>query len=320
MKLQDFLSKEEILDLTKPSNLHGFLSVFTTWGLISFSFFMVAKWPNIFTIFVSLVLLGGRHLALAILMHDASHYSLFRTKWLNDFIGQWFCAYSTWQDLTRYRVHHMKHHKYAGSTDDPDLSLIKDFPITRRSFYRKIFRDLIGLSGVKRVYGLLAMDLGFIQYTVANEVVKIDDPERTLKKILINGIKNLHGVVITNTILFLVLWVFGHPSLYILWVASYLTTFSLIVRIRSLAEHAGTEMDLDPLKSTRTTFANPLARVTVAPHYVNYHLEHHILPSVPHQNFKKFHKILSEKGVYNGHGQLAKNYMSVLRLPTIIGD
>ncbi len=37
----------------------------------------------------------------------------------------------------------------------------------------------------------------------------------------------------------------------------------------------------DPLRNTRTTYANPLMRLLVAPYWVNYHLEHHLFMFVP---------------------------------------
>jgi fatty acid desaturase len=313
MKVSDVLSKEEIQDVMKTSDLRGFMALFTTWGLIAASFILVAYYPNIFTIFIALIILGGRHLALAILMHDASHYSLFKTKKLNDVIGNWFCAFPTWQDLRRYRHHHLTHHKFTGTDKDPDMDLVANFPVTKKSLRRKFLRDLAGISGMKRVYGLILMDLGLINYTVSSTVVKIDQKGRTLKDFGNVAFNNLYGVIITNIILFLVLKYFNHPELYVLWVLSYLFTFSVFVRIRSIAEHACTQLNLDPLKNTRTTYANPLARVTVAPHYVNYHLEHHLLMTVPHFQFKKLHVLLLSRGVFN-EAYLSKNYREVLRL------
>jgi fatty acid desaturase len=311
MKASDVFTREEIQDLLITSNGRGFLALFTTWVMIAGSFFLVASYPNSLSIFVAIIILGGRHLALAILMHDASHYSLFKTKWLNDFVGCWFCAYPTWQDLGRYRPHHMAHHKYAGSLKDPDYDLVAGFPVKKSSLQRKFLRDLFGITGLKRVFGLLLMDLGFINYTVSSSVVRLDQSGRNVKHLLLTGVKNLHGVIITNLGLFLVLKFFHHPELYWLWILSYLIPFSVFVRIRSIAEHACTQMDLDPLKNTRTTYASPLARVTVAPHYVNYHLEHHFLMSVPHYKFKRMHQLLLLRNVFQ-HGYLCRSYTEVL--------
>lgn len=315
MKATDVLSREEIKDLLKLSNLRGFFALATTWAMIIGSFMLVAYFPNILTFFIALIIIGGRHLALAILMHDASHYSLFKSKWMNDFFGSWFAAYFTWQDLRRYRVHHLSHHKNAGSEADPDLDLIKNFPTTRSSLRRKFLRDLLGVSGIKRLYGLLLMDLGFIEYTVSSRVTKISQSSRSPIEFITTAVRNLHGVVITNLVLFFILKFFNHGELYLLWIISYLCTFSLFVRIRSIAEHACTEMDLDPTKNTRTTHANFWARITVAPHLVNYHLEHHLLMTVPHFHFKKMHALLLSKNVFNESNNLI-NYKKVLDLAT----
>lgn len=315
LKINEILTPDEIRELKTPSDFHGFLSVATTWGMIAASFAIAAWHPSFLTFFLAIVILGGRHLALAILMHDASHYSLFRTRWLNDFIGSWFCAYPTWQDLRRYRPHHMRHHQYAGSLQDPDHDLIAPFPVSKWSLFRKFARDLSGLSGLKRIYGLLLMDFGFIKYTVSASIVPINQTGRKFSEVLKTGARNLHGVVLTNLALFLILSAFGKPWLYLLWLAGYLSAFSIFVRIRSLAEHAVTDMDLDPFKSTRTTLASPLARVTVAPHRVNYHLEHHLLMTVPSYKFPRMHQMLASRDALEG-AHIARNYGEVLKLAT----
>ena len=317
MRINDALSTEEIRELIRPSDIRGLQAVLTTWAMIAGAFAWVAFDPSFISISAALVILGGRHLALGILMHDAAHYSLFKTRPLNDWIGGWVCAYPTWQDLRRYRGHHLDHHRFAGSERDPDLSLVSPFPISRRSLCRKFARDLSGISGFKRVYGLILMDLGFIRFTVANDMIRLDQKGRTKIQILKTAFRNLHGFLITNLLLFLILLACGHPALYLLWVASYLTTFSLFVRIRSIAEHACTQMDLDPLNSTRTTLANPLARITVAPIRVNFHLEHHLAMTIPYFNLPKSHRMLKQRGALNG-AQIARGYFEILRIATTV--
>lgn len=312
MKVSEVLTRDEMQELMQTSDWRGWLAVATTWGMIAGAFLLAAFFPNPISYLIALIVLGGRHLALAILMHEASHYSLFKSKKLNDIIGSWLCAYPTWQDLRRYRPHHLAHHKYTGSEKDPDKDLVAGFPLSKSSLARKFFRDLTGLSGLKRILGLILMDLGIIRYTVSSSVVRLDQTGRTLWDYLKTAFGNLHGVVMTNLALFFLLQSLHHPELYLLWVISYLTMFSFFVRIRSIAEHACTEMNLDPLKNTRTTYANFLARITVAPHFVNYHLEHHYLLTVPYFQLKKMHELLLSRGVFE-HGYLSKGYLDVLK-------
>lgn len=54
-----------------------------------------------------------------------------------------------------------------------------------------------------------------------------------------------------------------------------------MTRLRAIAEHAVVGDAADPLRNTRTTGAGPLARALLAPYWVNYHLEHHLLIFVP---------------------------------------
>jgi fatty acid desaturase len=310
MKASEVLTPSELQTMTELSDLHGFLAVGTTWGMIAGSFAIVAHSPHAWTIAIALVILGGRHLALAILMHDTSHYSLFKTRWLNDAVGGWSCAYPTWQDLRRYRAHHLAHHRLAGSVEDPDYDLAAPFPVTRGSMARKFLRDLSGLSGLKRLYGLILMDLGFVRYTVSSKLVRA--PALSWSGHARSAVIHLHGVILANLVLFGILRLSGHGALYWLWILSWFTTFSLFIRIRAIAEHACTKMDLDPLQSTRTTAAGPLARVTVAPHRVNFHLEHHILPMVPSFRLPKLHVLLEAKGALR-EAFVSPGYLDVLK-------
>ena len=88
MKPRDLLSQQEMDALLRKSDLRGAVEIFTTWGLIALAFAGVALWPHLPTIFIPLllawVLLGNRHLALAILVHDAGHHAVFKTDRLAD--------------------------------------------------------------------------------------------------------------------------------------------------------------------------------------------------------------------------------------------
>ena len=66
-----------------------------------------------------------------------------------------------------------------------------------------------------------------------------------------------------------------------LWLAPLLTWMMVITRIRNIAEHAVLTDSDDPLRNTRTTEVNLIERIFIAPYFVNYHLEHHLLFYVP---------------------------------------
>jgi fatty acid desaturase len=280
------LSRDDIRALTRPSNLAGAYAVVSTWIVIAATLLALARWPHPIMFVLAVVVLGGRQLALAVLMHEAAHGTLFRTRWLNERFADLTCAAPVWSDTARYRRHHLAHHAHTGTDRDPDLSLALVEPMSRGSLARKIARDLLGLTGIKRVIGLVLIDLELLAFDVSGRARRL--PRRGFAFHAAAGARHLWRPVLTNVLLAaLAGWT------YLAWVVAYLTTFSLVVRVRSLAEHAGMARGDDPLRNTRSTHANVLARAVFAPLHVNYHLEHHVLPTVPWFRLPALHRKLA---------------------------
>lgn len=311
-KPTDFFTRAELAELTARSDLAGAWAVGSTWAVVALTYAALARWPHPLTFAVAVIVLGGRQLALSILMHEAAHRTLFRTRWLNDVFTDWACARVMWNDVARYRKHHLRHHTHAGTDLDPDRSLVAPFPTTRRSLARKIARDLAGVTGLRRIVGLVLMDAGVLEYSVAGDARRRPRAGRSLLDYAREAASHMAGVVAANGVIVLVLAATGHAWLYAAWVAAYMTTFSVFVRVRSLAEHACTEQGPNVFDNTRTARAGLLARATVAPIHVNYHLEHHLLVSVPHYRLPAMHAMLRER---TGSAP-PPGYLDVLRLVT----
>jgi len=242
------------------------------------------------------VVLGGRHLALAILMHEASHGTLFKTKWLNDVFADWVCAKPIWNDVQKYKAHHFIHHTKTGTPDDTDLSLVTGLPCTPASLRRKFARDLFGYTGLKFLFGRVLMDAGVIKWTVSNDIQRLPQAGRQWHDYLTDFLRNSWKSALAQLVLFTLAALAGHAWLYGMFVLSYITPFPLILRIRSMAEHACTARSTDMFQNTRTTRAGLLARMTVAPHRVNFHIEHHVMASVPFHKLPLMHRMLRERG------------------------
>jgi len=308
-KLNELFTRDEITQLTRRSDLRGGVAVLRVWAGIALCFVALAAFPNPLTFLMVVIVLGGRQLALAILSHEAAHRTLFRTPWLNDFIGDWLCARLIWNDVPRYRTHHLRHHTHTGTAADPDLSLTKNLPTTRRSLKKKFIRDLTGQTAVRRIGAQFLMDIGVFGYTVAAEVERLPRNGRRWTDYARSGMQNMWGFLLTNLLLASLLTAAGALWTYWAWVAAYFTTFSLFIRIRSIAEHACLEDSADMFKNTRTTRAGWLARMTVAPIHVNYHLEHHVMASVPFYRLPLMHRLLRAKDavpVPTGYGDVLR--------------
>jgi fatty acid desaturase len=293
------LSPDDIDSLLEMHDWKSWRSIAVNWGLVAASFTLVARWPNPLTVVVAIFVIGARQLGFAVLMHEAAHRTLFRNRRLNDWAGNWLCAYPVWGDLYPYRPYHLQHHAKTWTVDDPDLALANPFPITRASLRRKVWRDLSGKTGWKRFRATLKRDLGRSRGRV----------RRTFDA----GLEALHGVLVTNAVLLGVLTASGHPTLYLLWIAAWLTSYSLVMRIRSIAEHAMIPDPESDLGNTRTTVARWWERLLIAPNYVNYHLEHHLLMTVPHYNLPRMHRLLRDRGALDD-ACVTRGYRGVLTL------
>jgi fatty acid desaturase len=286
-------SRDEIQELLAVESWRGWVSIATNWAIVAASFALVAIWPNPLTVVAALFLIGARQLGLAVLMHEASHRSLLRDKDWNDWAGSWLCAYPVWSDVFAYRPYHLQHHAKNWTKDDPDIGLVLPFPITKQSLRRKVVRDLSGQTG--RKFARAAWKRSIARW-------RAGDP---------HGRRAFVGFVVTNALLFAVLAALGHPLLYLLWAGAWLTVNTLVTRIRSIAEHAMVPDPSDPLRNTRTTLATWWERLLLAPNRVNYHLEHHLLMTVPHYKLPRLHRMLADRGLLDG-ALVTQGYRAVL--------
>jgi fatty acid desaturase len=101
---------------------------------------------------LAMVLVGALQHRLAGLGHEAAHYSLLRSKLLNDLVGDVFCLFPILAAIHFYRIFHMAHHQYTNDPErDPDLvslggsKMLERFPMSRwefiKAFYLRPFTD-----------------------------------------------------------------------------------------------------------------------------------------------------------------------------------
>lgn len=309
----DILTRDEIRAFTRRSDAVGALSIVWSWSVIAGCFAALALVPHPAVFVAVVILLGGRQLALAVAMHEGAHGTLFRSRWCNEVLTDWLCARPVWSDTARYRTHHLGHHAHTGTEKDPDLGLALAEPMSPRSLRRKLLRDITGLSGLRRIIGLLAIDAEILVYDVGGGARRA--PRRSRGYHLRALARNIWKPILANVVIVAALFAVGHVWVYSAWVVAYLTMFSLVIRVRSLAEHACTARTDDQLRNTRTTRANLLARMTFAPLHVNYHLEHHLLPTVPWWRLPALHRLLASRGALP-ETSLARGYLHVLQLVT----
>jgi fatty acid desaturase len=306
IRARDFLTEDQLVELRRRSTWKGAALIAHAWALILASIALVAWWPNPVTYLLAVAIIGSRQLGLAILMHDGAHGCLSSDEKINLALSQWFCAYPIFAETRAYRRYHLQHHARTQQEDDPDLVLSAPFPITKMSYRRKFLRDITGQTGYQQRKAQLLNALGPVEWTYTQRAAHFW--------------QTLGPQCVANAILFAGLSAAGLWWAYpLLWLVPLLTWMMVITRIRNIAEHAVVPDSDDPLRNTRTTRANFLERLFIAPYYVNYHLEHHLLFYVPCYNLRRVHRILGESR-FAGRMEVQPGYAAVLRLATTRPD
>ncbi len=289
VKACDLLTVAELETVRHPSDLWGLWCVLHAWGVIALAMVATAYVPWIAPI--ALISIGSRQLGLAILMHDAAHGILARGNGLNNFLGQYLCAAPVFSDLKPYRVYHLLHHRRTQQPDDPDLALSAPFPVTRASFRRKLVRDMTGQTAYQQRKAQFA---------------------GAAKRGLVGFLNKMWPALLVNALILAGCIAAGFWWLYpALWLLPLATWFQLVVRVRNIAEHAIVPDNNDPFRNARTVSANLAERMILAPYWVNYHVEHHLLFWVPCYRLPRLHALLIAKG-FGPRMELRPSYADII--------
>ena len=293
--IRELLTAEELAEVTKKDDLKAASIVAFDWALIAGLFTLAALFPYPLVLLLVIILLGGRMMAFGVLVHETGHKSFFTSSAVNDFVGKWLSGYWVFSDKAAYMKGHLMHHRDCGTPDDPDLKNYEAYPVNKSSFKRKVTRDLTGQLGWRRVK------------SIAKAFRKLGQLKPGNRKTLIRSL----GCNLAMLLFFVYI---GYAWLYALWVIAFMTSHMLITRIRQVAEHAAVPDHFSPdaRLNTRTIYINRLERLLISPHDLNYHLEHHLLASVPIYRLRRLHEILLAKGYYDGM-EFPRGYMQLLR-------
>ncbi len=290
-RVNEILTAEEVRACLARSNWRAGLILLANLGMIAAAFALAIVWPNPLTILLSVLILGARQLGLEVLKHDCAHGVFFTGRRVNEIVGHWVCGGLMNSSLYRYRDYHLGHHRYAGTEKDPDLYLAQMYPVQPDSMRRKLLRDISGRTGLR-------------------------DTWRQLRAV---RLPRSAPFVVAHLLLFSVLALLGAAWAYLLWWAGYIFVFPLVTRIRYMGEH-GVCLDYasaDPRENTSSTIVSWWERLFVAPNRVNYHLEHHLLASVPLYRLPGFQKLLRDRGFYADKQCFSHGYLDVIRKATV---
>ena len=297
------LSADELRPLTELDDRRSLAAIGLTAVILALALLVgLATWPSLWLVPVVIAVAVQQH-ALFILAHEAAHYRLFRARRLNDAVGR-AIGMASGISMCTYRVIHRLHHNNLYTEEDPDTAIHGGYPRGVAYLWRKLLQDLAGLNAWKTFAYFFGAPA--INRDTSRAMRPLDDTAASLRESarrdrwLVVAVQALAPVVA----LALGGWT-GLAKYAVLWLLPLVTVLQVILRLRAIAEHGAVTDLSSPLtaaRCNRTTgsVANWLGRALLFPHHVNYHLEHHLYPAVPHYRLPALHRLLRERGVLEG--------------------
>ena len=282
------LDRDVLKGLTQRSNTRGLvqsLSVLGVWlitGSLSLHFFLEQQWILMAVACYAHALVFG-FLGMEASVHELSHGTPFRTKWLNEFFYGLF-AFLTWNDPVHFRASHMKHHQNTVIEGLDKEVMLAPAPLGWKDYLSWLTFDykktrMILFPAVARFFGRDLPDV-----FAWNPLFEKDDPRRKRSfwwnRFLILG----HAALIALFIYFQ-LWV-------LLWVVSFGYWFTgFFSRGCGMQQHIGLTPNVPDWRVSCHTMTMR-APVSFLYWNMNYHIEHHMYAAVPFFKLKKLHKAI----------------------------
>jgi len=227
--------------------------------------------------------LGWALVALFATVHECIHYTAFRTRRINHWVG-WAAAVPSLLNADYYRHFHYAHHRYCQDpTRDPELS--PPPPASRGAYLRR----LLGIDywrGRARVSRrVLAGDFAGMDFIPVHARP---------------GVRRSVAAMLALAAAVLVGWAVLDPWAPLLYWIGPIVLAQPILRAMLIAEHTGCAESADGLANTRTTLAAWPVRLL---HWnMPYHAEHHLYPSVPFHALPHVHRRIRERIVHLSDG------------------
>lgn len=276
--MKTVLTDQSLSRLSRMEPRRWLLAVLCDWLVVFASIALCLLWPRWFTFVFGILLIGTRQHALGVLMHEGVHYRITSSRRLNDFLSDWLVGYPILCPTAGYRSFHLEHHRLLDTPNDPERITMDEFP-SEWSFPMRCLQFVWLL--VRDMSGLWPKPLIVLAQLIWN----------IPRKDVLHHARNiaaLHSVLLISAIVAGQLWTY-----LLLWLLPLVTVFPACFRIRTVAEHSAvdlhrdryTRQQVDVLNSTRSTiYHTVLGRFfgwLVTPHSINYHIEHHLYPTVP---------------------------------------
>ncbi len=244
------------------------------------------------------VVIASRQHALLILMHECTHGVAHPSRVINDFLGEILCASPMAVSMATYRQAHLAHHRSPNTDDDPDWRRKLDDPAEAATWqFPQRSGAVLGFARLWwRSVTYLARSLG--ENSAAGNTSHSPVP----------GLKAMR-LVLYATVALLLTAFGGWLWFVLLWLVPLVLVLPLIMRFRSIAEHFALA-HTSVYDGSRTVIAGGLERFLLAPHGINFHLEHHLVASVPFSRLHALHERFMTNEQYRRQAHVNLGYLT----------
>jgi fatty acid desaturase len=239
----------------------GYLAL--AWGIAIGAIALFWAHPAWYTFALAFLVVSSRQQALLNCEHEAIHRKFLPSRRWNDIVGRYLSAAPVGSPFGAAGARHLAHHRLVGTPEDPDHDLhAGEGKRTRRGLVKHFVGGLMG--------GYAGMVL--MGPPAPRAAAEGDSAVRDLASLAV--VQLAIGAALTLSFAW---WVY--PAL---WLAPLATLTALCHLVRTFVEHAITDAETETHANRLITIrSNWLERGLVSPYYMNYHAEHHLLPSVP---------------------------------------
>ncbi len=294
------LSAQELLPFTQLDDVRSLLAMAQTGLLLVVAgALIVGLWGSPWML-AGVVLMGIAQHSLFILSHEAAHYRLLSHRGANDVLGR-LIGMSSGVSMCTYRVTHRLHHNNLYGGEDPDTAIHGGYPRGRAYLLRKLAQDIVGWNAWKTYAYFFGAPA--INEDTQRAIRPLDDTSPQLRKAARQDRYWVVGAHIAMPLLAYALagW-HGLVVYLVVWMLPLMTALQPILRLRAVCEHGAVSDLSSPLTAARSNrtlgnWPNRVLGAVLFPHHVNYHLEHHLYPAVPHYHLPALHLALQTRGV-----------------------
>jgi fatty acid desaturase len=295
----DPLPRERLAALTQRSNAAGLRRAIAHGAVLGACSFALLRGP--LPLSLALVPLQGCLIAsLFAPLHEAIHFTVFRTRWLNTALA-WPCALALGFVPTGYRLLHYAHHRNSNEWNDPELKGRSiEWPRHLDEYLWRLFSPAFpGLLLKLPMLASLAKGPSETEWQARPYV-----PAAARRTIVIEA---RLALLVYAALAALCAW---RPAIAL---ATFAPAFiaQVVLAAYLFPEHTGCSPDGSMLERTRTIRTNRLVRFFFW--NMPYHAEHHAHPAVPFHALPRLHAELHSRLVHVAKDGYLRFHLRVLR-------